>query len=220
LASRTDSLGGRWSQSVINPLPLVDSWALLSDGSLAIVRGLDYHIDWVNPDGSSSSSVRLPFEWRHLGDDEKVTFLDSTRAALERLRDEATKRDSISGPMAPYAFLSAQGVPATYAYRCCVVPAGMRSGPLLFIPPADLPDYPPPFASGAARGDADGNLWIRTTLGVAGGPIYDIINRSGQLFERVYVPPGRVIVGFGAGGVVFMAVQEGSGTRLERARVR
>jgi hypothetical protein len=215
----TDSTGqNRTGVSIINPLPVVDDWAVLDNGTIAILRGLGYFVDWVNPDGTRTSSHALPFEWRRLNDDDKARFLDSTRAALERMRTEATARDSVRGPMAPFAYLNAAGIPAAAFYR--VGAATSFVAPLIFVAPAELPDYAPPFASGALRGDTESNLWVRTTLGVAGGPIYDVVSRGGLLFDRVYVPPGRVIVGFGPGGVVYMVVQEGSGVRLERARVR
>ena len=38
--------------SEINPMPIVDDWAVLSDGSIAIVRGQDYHVDFLNADGT------------------------------------------------------------------------------------------------------------------------------------------------------------------------
>ena len=39
------------STSVVNPLPSGDEWALLPDGTVAIVRAQDYHIDWLGMDG-------------------------------------------------------------------------------------------------------------------------------------------------------------------------
>jgi hypothetical protein len=86
------------------------------------------------------------------------------------------------------------------------------------VAPSDLPDYAPPFAAGAARGDLDGNLWVRTSNVVGGGSIYDVISGKGELLDRVQVPPGRVIAGFGKGGVVYMGVRDGAGVRLEQAR--
>jgi sugar lactone lactonase YvrE len=86
------------------------------------------------------------------------------------------------------------------------------------VPPSDLPDYAPPFTAGSARGDLDGNLWVRTSNVVNGGSVYDVINGKGELIDRVQVPAGRVIAGFGKGGVVYMGVKEGTGVRLEQAR--
>ena len=88
-----------------------------------------------------------------------------------------------------------------------------------FVSLDEMPDYRPAFRLAAARGDADGNLWIRTTKIVDGGAVYDVINRHGVLIDRIQVPPGRVIAGFGPGGVVYMGVLDGTVARLERAQV-
>ena len=40
----------------INPLPQGDDWALLSDGTVAVVRVLDYHVDYYTPDGKHTAS--------------------------------------------------------------------------------------------------------------------------------------------------------------------
>jgi hypothetical protein len=88
------------------------------------------------------------------------------------------------------------------------------------VSPSALPDYWPPFGQGAAKADVDGNLWVRTTAKRAnaiGGAIYDVIDRSGALVDRVQVPPGRQIIGFGKGGVVYMAARDDRGGWLERA---
>jgi hypothetical protein len=54
--------------------------------------------------------------------------------------------------------------------------------------------------------------------------VYDVINSNGEVTERVLVPEGRTILGFGPGGVVYLARREGAApnviTRIERARVR
>jgi hypothetical protein len=50
--------------------------------------------------------------------------------------------------------------------------------------------------------------------------VYDVVNRRGELIDRVKLPPFRVIAGFGPGGIVYMGVRDGTGTRLERAQVR
>jgi hypothetical protein len=60
---------------------------------------------------------------------------------------------------------------------------------------------------------------VRTSArrdGAIGGPIYDVIDRTGMLIDRVQVPPGRQIVGFGKGGVVYMVARDTGGAWLER----
>ena len=71
----------------------------------------------------------------------------------------------------------------------------------------------------SAPGHADGNLWVRTSAiraGSTGGPIYDVIGSHGELIDRVQIPSGRQIVGFGKGGVVYMVARDESGAWLER----
>ena len=91
-----------------------------------------------------------------------------------------------------------------------------------FVAPSELPDYKPPFFAGAARADMDGNLWIRTipTKAISGGPVYDVINRQGGLVDRVQVPSGRTIIGFGPGGDVYLAARNDDRTVLERAKIK
>jgi hypothetical protein len=90
------------------------------------------------------------------------------------------------------------------------------------MPAEDLPDYRPPFAAGAVRADADGNLWIRTVpvRPAPGGPVYDIVNRAGELADRLQLPPGYSLAGFGAGKVVYLSMRDATGIHLARVRLR
>ncbi len=230
----------------VNPLPVADDWALLSDGSVAVLRASDYHIDWIRPDGSRDATPKTPFDWKRMTEDEKTELLDSTRLALEKLRAQAQPGDVASAA----ASMGLTGVPGLGGGGGRGGAAGGRGGggggggrggdafgdgggrggrggrgsgamelqPINMIPVNEMSDYAPPFAPGAARGDAEGNLWVRTTRGINGGAIYDVINTRGELVKRVQVPPGRVIAGFGLGGIVYMGVREEGGVRLEAAK--
>ena len=233
-----DANGRVSMNSINNPMQVLDDWALLADGSVAVVRARDYHIDWTLPDGSRLSTGKMPFAWRHLDDSTKVAFLDSTRAAMEKLREQALARQAAGGGGAPIIGGpgGGGGVPVI-SFRMEGGPPGGGGGdgprpqnqqpgaggaptipPLQFVPPSELPDYAPPFAPGAARGDLEGNLWIRTSNVFGGGSVYDVISHTGELIDRVQMPAGRVIAGFGPGGVVYMGVREATGVRLEQAR--
>jgi hypothetical protein len=51
-----------------------------------------------------------------------------------------------------------------------------------------------------------------------GQPVYDIVNRRGELVDRVQLPPFRTIPRFPP-GVVYMAVKDAAGVvHLQRAR--
>ncbi|MBX9928449.1 MAG: hypothetical protein K2X99_05985 [Gemmatimonadaceae bacterium] len=74
----------------INPFPTVDTWAVMPNGDVALVRGRDYHIDWLRADGTTESSAKIPFNWRRLNDEEKVALIDSVKAARARMPGAGT----------------------------------------------------------------------------------------------------------------------------------
>jgi hypothetical protein len=86
----------------------------------------------------------------------------------------------------------------------------------------DVEDYYAPIRSGSALADMDNRLWILPSLSKqskAGELVYDVVSSKGDLLERVRVPLGRYIVGFGRNGVVYMAVGgiSSGGFTLERS---
>ena len=215
----------RWVTSIriVNPLPWTDDWALLADGTVAIVHGREYRVDFFDASGKMTSPAKLPFDWQKLGDADKQAIIDSTRAAIDAA-DSAAARPTAAQRSAD----SSRTVRRMAAPEQTIAPrTGTSGGPMAnltslteVITLDEMPDYRPPFRLAAVRGDLDGNLWIRTTKMVNGGAVYDVINRQGVLTDRIQVPPGRVIAGFGPGGVVYMGVLDGTIARLERARVR
>lgn len=223
-----DDKGNVRVTSEVNPLPVVDEFAVLSDGSIAFVRGRDYHIDFVNADGSKTSAPKVPFEWQRLTDEDKVAFIDSVKAARTKLVQSLSAANSASGPAGATPAPGADG-----GTRRTVVqfgpggPAGPanRGGPtseLAFVAPSELPDYKPPFFANAVRADNDDNLWVRTipTRQLPGGPVYDVINRKGELVDRVQVPASTTILAFGPGGDVYLLLRDGTTQTVERARIR
>jgi hypothetical protein len=67
----------------------------------------------------------------------------------------------------------------------------------------------------------DNRLWIRARAWETppGAPTrYDIVNRGGELIDRIDVPSDRRVIGFGAGGVVILAAQSGGIYTLEKVR--
>ena len=238
--SMTQDANGRMSITpYVNPMPITDDWAVMADGSVAVLRSQDYHVDWMRPDGKMESSPKVPFAWRHLDDSTKIAFIDSSKTAMEKLREQLNAQRAANpnmplmmGPpdgggstggmvvMRMEAKAGGDGPPPQRAPAGGAPnPATLALPPLTFVAPSELPDYAPPFTAGAARGDLDGNLWVRTSNVLNGGSVYDVINGKGELIDRVAVPSGRVIAGFGPRGVVYMGVRETTGgVRLEQAR--
>jgi hypothetical protein len=215
-------------QSEMNPMPVVDDYAVTSDGAVALLRGREYRVDWLQPDGTLSASPKIPFEWQRLTDEGKVAVIDSAKAAMEAARTSGT--GTVSMNIAERQAGMVAGMAAAGGGRTIIMDGGAGGGrggapgmagmTPTFVSPSELPDYRPAFSNGAARPDAEGNVWIRTSKYLNGGPVYDIINRKGELTDRVVIPSGRTIIGFGKDGSVYLTYREGTTTKLERAKVR
>lgn len=307
LTVRLSPGGGFNVNFAMNPLPSQDDWAVLPDGAVAFLRGIDYRIDFLNADGSRTSSSKIPFEWQPISDDMKERIVDSVR--LQQSRNQRTQfttsvirfvntydRKYPPNFTAPDGYVPPNGFaknwrfpagvtfPEKYIYGCepgvepvmtqvpesvkvaegraappptpspadlpfgpaAAMMAGMQQGrgipscipmpipnlaqvpnpptmrEVSVISPRALPDFRPPFGSNAARADMDGNLWIRTAPAkpVPGGPVYDVVTRKGELLDRLQVPPGYTLVGFGRDKVVFLSMRDAAGVHLARVRLK
>jgi hypothetical protein len=237
-----DDKGQRTITAFINPVPTGDEWAVLSDGTLAIVRGHDYHVDWISADGQARSSPKLPFDWKRLADDDKQHIIDSVRTRDSVARAASAARAANNPPAGGVnaggggngtgGGSGGRGSGMAVAGGSGGAPAGAEmpiapSKPAIFltpyVPASELPDYLPPIRSGAARADADGHLWILPATSAqsrAGELVYDVVDPHGDRFERVRIPPGRSIIGFGKDGVVYLLSGDlTKGFTLERSRL-
>lgn len=222
--------GGVTLSPVVNPLANIDDWTVLPDGTIAVLRGQDYHIEWYGNNGARSVSAKMPFDWKRITDEEKVAIVDSTKRALAKAIIPA--EGATAGHGAPAAgsggghgmtivpITAADGSPAPQATmgNNSAIPALAE-----VAPPSDLPDYMPPVVrSGLMKADAEGNVWIlpSTSAQSGNGLLYDVINRKGEIFERVRLPAGRALEGFGANGAIYMTSHEGKAVFLERARIQ
>jgi len=226
---------GAMSISVItNPMPVIDDWALMPDGRVAVIRGKDYHVDWLGSDGQWTATPKIPYNWERMDDDGKQKFIDSAKVEAEKQRETLTRAMAAGVNNVGAAMGGAGGGQPQMRFEMRVEGGGGGGGgggrpqqgvqqintpSINFVDPKELPDYRPVFRTGAARADVEGNLWVRTTAPSDAGPIYDVINGKGELIDRVKLPFGRVISGFGP-GVVYMGVQDGAGARLEMAKIR
>ncbi len=307
---KVNANGGYNIQNRMNPTPTIDEWAVLSDGSVAFVRGIDYRIEYRDPDGKWSSTPKVAYDWQPFPDSMKMKFVDSIETTERRNSRNAYvgamvrwvnlyKRKYPPNFSAPDGYRPPNGwakdwqmpanvtFPSNYIYACApgeepamvqadgkrvavtdndrqstmiqsrmaemgiTIPAGMApqlpmGGPgtascipqpipnLNQIPNPPVPreinviaytqlaDFKPPFNQSAVRADLDGNLWIRINLpkNVPGGPIYDVVNKEGQLIDRIQIPPTYTLVGFGRGKVVFVAMRDATGAHLARVRMR
>jgi hypothetical protein len=214
--------GKRVVTTIIQPVPTEDSWAVLSDGTLAFVRGRDYHVDWVRPDGSTTSTEKLPFDWRRLTDDEKQKLADSAKVVWDSLMAARNRRVNT-----PIRVEGGDPAKPTGGGRSNggVDPSGQGGSiqKMISVPLSEIPDYFPPIHRNAAMPDLDGNLWVLTTTTAQsqhGELVYDVLNPAHGLYQRVRMPIGRSIAGFGKGGVVYLqSGDRAGGFTLERVKV-
>jgi hypothetical protein len=190
------------STLAFNPIPTTDAWTVLPDGTIAIARSYDYHMDWLLPDGTRTSSPKMPFDWRRITREEKVRIIDSVRADGLALRARYAAAHPAPPPMV-------NGRPALVL-------------PFTTVDPDELPDFYPPIRSNQMRADYNGNVWIlpaTSALAQSGtGLVYDVVNRAGIVFERVRLPDGCSLAGFGPHGIVYLSHSGDTGlTILEKA---
>jgi hypothetical protein len=98
-----------------------DAWGVVPDGGVVVIRAIDYHLDWIAPDGRIRSTKPIPFERVPVSAVERAaqsgfTFastkppFDAERAVVATdsqifVRRHASDRDSI----APYDVLNGDG---------------------------------------------------------------------------------------------------------------
>jgi hypothetical protein len=232
-----NSSGQMVGKRTVNPVPAVDEWGVTSDGAVAFVRGQDYHIDWLNPDESRTSTGKIPFDWRRLTDEDKQKLIDSAKVAQEA--QDARLADALKNGTPAGGAAAAGGGEARMMVVERAAGAAMHGGggggvsmpmsmamPKMeteYVPLNEIPDYYPPIRQGAVRPDLDGNLWVLPTTSAQsqnGELVYDVINRQGELTQRVRFPAGRSLAGFGKGGVVYLMNQNADKTwSLEKTQV-
>jgi hypothetical protein len=215
--------------------PVFDDWAMTADGSLAILHSGEYRIDWLAA-GVARSSVRMPYPWQPIDDLAKQRLADSlaaeqragyetTRAAS--LRDSANRaaRGTVNPAIAASKAAAQRLIVAANAAGVEVSADALRlaGGGMpapeqpIVLDPADIPDFALAFQRVAAvlLSDRDNNLWVRPKAIPDTANVYDIVSRAGQIVDRVVVPAGSAIVGFGSGGLVFLTSGAARQLRLQ-----
>jgi hypothetical protein len=244
-ATRTMSADGKYtSKYLINPLESFDEWAVLSDGIVALVRGYDYHVDLLHTNGALTTGEKIPYAWKQLSDADKQHIVDSLQADVDRTMKNA-EGDGIEGTMNAMREVLLKSSPGMSPFlpprrtarvgqsvgqvdvaRTAAPNAARPATPaprVEIVPASELAAYDPPIRTGAGLPDVDGNLWIlpkTSKQSRAGELVYDVIDNRGMLVERVRLPAGRSIAGFGHSGVAYLMHAQNDKWMLETARVR
>jgi hypothetical protein len=174
-----------------------DDWAVGADGTIALVRAADYHIDIVHPDGRVSHGPEVDHDRIRPRDAEKQAWLDDAAASGLQIRM------SIGGGQQQLQ-ISRGG------------PGGDRS-----INDMDWPDRMPSFRTGSSRIDPEGRIWVGRTTRAGEPSLFDVFDGEGRPIAQVTLDPNSSIVGFGADGVLYTTRTDFVGLQwLQRRRVR
>jgi hypothetical protein len=183
---------------ILNPLAVADDWAVLSDGSIALVYGEDYHVELWQPNGKALAATTIPFERRTLTNADKLAIEDSVRAAqrVALSMDDVTRASQIAAVTAGVnaadkAGISKVGAAPAFTLEFRKDANGVESGTVVkgdagdnhpglqvpfalvqpaveFVPLSDMRNTYPAFVGNAVKADLDAQLWIHTTAGVPG----------------------------------------------------
>ena len=158
-----------------------DAWAAFPDGRVAVVRGADYHVEWIGADKAVRRTPPIPFDRVRIGADAKKTVMDSMRTMMEK---------SFGAGLA------------------AVEARGNVPRPSIEIDePERWPEYYSPVASAFAA--TDGHLWV-ARMGIPGDKIarYDVLDANGKLLYAVRFPERTTLLGFGNGVLYAVRVDD------------
>jgi hypothetical protein len=182
-----------------NPLEPRDEWAVLPDGKVVIVRGADYHLEFVTPGGSRTSGPAIPFE--------RISVTDAVKAMVEEQRERQRRLAIGSGG-------GRGGAPAG-----STAPSAPPLRPL-----ENWPEVMPAFQANAVIArplGASAQIWVMRVQrpGPADFPQYDVFDTTGKIVARVTLPKLGRLIGFGAGTAYVIRTDEDDLQYLQRFRI-
>ncbi len=179
---RVQRSGGGNEQNVsIRQIPLSpeDAWGVAPDGSVAVARSEDYHVEWIGPDGAVTRGPAVAWDPVAIRGAEREEWLaDRGRSGggiaigieVENGRPSMSFRRGAGG-----------GEPDASDY--------------------EWPDAKPPFVGARVPVDPLGRAWVRRHVDAGGPVLYDLFDRSGRRVGVVEMEAPRSVVGFGDAGV-------------------
>lgn len=159
------------------PFPARDAWTVLPNGTVAVVRVSDYHVDVYAPSKQVTKGAAVPFTPVKVGEAEKQEYRDSQK--------------------------SSTAVGITRSVENGKVTTGAAAMPPA-EEPAEWPAVKPPFTQNAAFATPTGEIWVaRSRAAKDEIPRYDVFSSTGKLTGQVVLPKKTRVIGFGTGGVIY-----------------
>jgi hypothetical protein len=194
---RTTTEGGRGVRVTPIPLSPEDAWGVAADGSVAVARTGDYHLDWYAPDGTVRSGPSIPF-----------TALPISTAEKEEWDKERTRDVGLG------VSVSLSGGATTTTFQRGGM--GRGGGGATDFDQFQWPETLPPVHSARLPIDPLGRAWVRRHVGAGGPTAYDVFDGDGVRLGTVELARDRRVVSFGADAVYVVAFDPFDLNYLER----
>jgi len=195
--TQTTSGGANNQNIAITPVPLSpeDAWGLAPDGSVILIRSIDYHLERLAPDGTVSHGPTVPFDPIRIGTAEKEEYLSELGRAGGGIQ---------------------VGVQMVNGQMSMSFARGGRGGGAREIDQYPWPQEKPPFYSGRIPVDPMGRAWVRRHVEAGEASTYDVFDGTGASVGTVILEHGKRVIGFGASGVYVASYDEFDLNYLER----
>ena len=150
-----------------------DGWAVFPDGRVAIVRGANYRVEFIRPDGSKPAATSIEYERYKLSEADKQAEMDEIKKRIQQQMGMMKKM-----------------MPANITLDISVTP-----------PPSWPAEYPP-LALLSVLPAPNGDLWVRRATPVKlDHERWDVIDKAGKLVARWRLPNKTTVVAVGTGGI-------------------
>jgi hypothetical protein len=201
---QTSGSTGNVSIRVTGPNPFAPQrlWTVAPDGRIALVHPEPYHVEWLSPSKSRTVGPEISYE--------RLRLTEADKAPVQAPNCGVTI--SLGGGDAGGA-----GGGQVRSTVSAVGGGGASGAP----PRTDYPEFKPPFASrfGGPIVTPEGDLWVARSRGPNDPPIYDVIDARGHVKERVQLPRGTRISGFGKGTIYLNRMDADDLVYLQRYRL-
>jgi hypothetical protein len=180
------SRGGRGNQQVSvrigggPPFNGADQMLVAPDGRVAIAHFDPYSIDFISASGQRTRGQPIRYDRQRISEGHKAEWREAQKSATGLQITNENGRRSAN-----------------------VVPGGATQDP-----EAWGGDYMPPFLQQALNFSNEGYLWVRRTGPAGQPPTFDVIDRAGNVVQRVVLPKRSRVVGFGNGAVYTVRLDE------------
>jgi hypothetical protein len=186
------------------PLAARDIAAAAPDGRVAVVRASPYRVEWYHPDGMVVRGVPATPSAIKVTEAEKKAFLAA------QLRPGSFQVRAVGGAL-PSAGGASSGAKMPNL--------STAEAEALTNPQMTWPAVKPPFPNGGAMVASDGRLWVQRTRAHNDSiPTYDVFDAAGRVVERIALPKGGRLVGFGKGVVYVSRMDEDELLYLQKYR--